>query len=246
AEEYLTEVARRIATPGAQVEGLVDATSGGDVASAVARHGDRLGADLIVLSRHGRGSMRAVLFGRVAEHVLARGRAPVLLVHSAHPPGSAFSCRRILVPLDGSETAELALPSAAVLADAFTAELMLVRVVPSVSTLTGERGAVARLMPTAAAMVLEAEAAEAEVYLEGVASRLREEGIAASRLVMRGEPVRRLLAAGMALQIDLVVMATRGRPDLSAVRAGGVAPQVVARSLRPVLLVRVPMDAEAR
>jgi len=239
AEGYLRGVAGWMAAQGVHAEGLVD--QGGDVAAVIASRAASLEADLIILCTHGRGEVRVLLFGRVAEQVLARGTIPVLLMApTAVRREETFTVRRLLVSLDGSGMAEAALPAAVVLARGFSAEILLIMVVPTVATITDDRAAAARLMPTAGAALLDAEAAQAATYLEGVKTRLAREGIAVSAVVKRGEPVRVLLDRLARPDTDLIVMATHGRSGVSAVWAGSVASRIVAQAARPVLLIRIP------
>jgi nucleotide-binding universal stress UspA family protein len=244
---YLTAHARWLAAEGVAAQVHVDAAgahagpSGADIAASIAAEAAAHGADLIVLCTHGSGGLRGLLFGRVAQQVLARGRVPVLLVRP-HAAGRArpFRCRRVLVPLDGSETAEGALAPAAALARAAGASLLLMWVVPTAATVSGDRGPAARLMPTAAAALLEDEAAQARAYLDGLVATLRGDGLDARAQVERGDPVAALMAAAAREEIDLIVMTTHGRSGLAAVWAGSVASRLVAQSPLPVLLVRTP------
>ncbi len=239
AEAYLRGVVGWMAAQGVHAEMVVD--QGGDVAATIASRAASLEAGLIILCTHGRGEVRVLLFGRVAEQVLARGTIPVLLMApTAVRREETFPVRRLLVSLDGSEMAEAALPAAAVLARGFSAEILLIMVVPTVATITDDRAAAARLMPTAGAALLDAEAAQAATYLEGVKTRLAREGIGVSAVVKRGEPVRVLLDRLARPDTDLIVMATHGRSGVSAVWAGSVASRIVAQAARPVLLIRIP------
>jgi len=52
----------------------------GEVAPAVQARADALGADLVVLTTHGRGGLGRVFFGSVADSVLRHSSCPVLLV----------------------------------------------------------------------------------------------------------------------------------------------------------------------
>ena len=239
AEGYLAGVVAWLGERGVAARTRSDADAG-DVASRIAAAASREGADLVVLCTHGSGGLRRVLFGRVAQQVLQRGTVPVLLV----PPSAAgreqvFRCRRILVPLDGSQTAEVAIPVASSMAAGFEAEVVLAMVVPTVDTISGERAAAARLMPTAAAAVLDAEAADGVDYLTSVAGRLTARGALVHTAVERGEPVRTLLDVTAAGDIDLIIMATHGRSGVGAVWAGSVAQRLIAQSTKPVLLVRI-------
>ncbi len=244
AEAYLRGVADRLAADGVDAAIQVDrGTEGADVAVAIARRAAEIGTDLIVLCTHGGGGVQRMLFGRVAEQVLARGETPVLLMTPAAQRDRAFHVRRMLVSLDGSEMSEAALPAATELARAFGAELLAVMVVPTVATLTGDTAPAARLMPTAGAALLDAEAARAADYLDGVRRRLEREGVTATTAVERGEPVRALFDRLARPDVDLMVMATHGRSGVSAVWAGSVASRVVAHAPRPLLLVRVPRES---
>lgn len=239
AERYLDEVSSWVARSGIQVETRIE-TPSGDVAAAIAAGAGSAGADLVVLCRHGAGGVRAMLYGRVAQQVLQRGHVPVLLLQPT-PAGreQPFHCRRVMVPFDGSATAEVALPAASALSTAFGAGMVFVLVVPTLETMAGERAASARLMPTAAATVLEAEAAAAREYLTSLAVRTGG-GARPEVSVERGEPVRVLLEAAASRGIDLIVMATHGRSGVSAVWAGSVAARLLGHTTTPVLLVRIP------
>ncbi len=241
AEAYLRGAVEWLAARGVEAGRVVD--QGGDVAAVIARRAATLGATLVVLCTHGRGGVRTLLYGRVAEQVLARGTIPVLLM----PPDAArgdegYVCRRLLAPLDGSVMAEAALVPATVLARALAAEILLVMVVPTVGTITGDRAAATKLMPTAGAALLDDEAAQGVTYLEGPQGRLTGEGFRVSARVERGEPVHVLLDLLTRGEADLTVMATHGRSGVSAVWAGSVASRLVAHTPRPVLLIRIPRE----
>jgi nucleotide-binding universal stress UspA family protein len=207
------------------------------VAASIAQHVDELSADLVVLATHGSGGMRDILFGSVAQQVLARTRVPVLLVRPDRAGGGDL--KRVLVPLDGIADGEAALPAATGLARAFEAELLLLRVVPTWSTLPGERAAAAVLLPTATTASLEIQAREAEAYAEALAARLASEGIRAVGRVRRGEPVREILEAVRQETADLVAMSTHGRAGLGAAWAGSLAARVLKSLPVPGLLVRI-------
>ncbi|MGM0371384.1 MAG: universal stress protein [Halobacteriota archaeon] len=84
---------------------------------------------LIVLGRQGRSSVSRRLLGGVTERVLERGAVPVLVDPGPGVAGSDFDPSRVLVPTDGSENAEVALPHAAGLARQFDAAVQLLSVI---------------------------------------------------------------------------------------------------------------------
>ncbi len=140
----------------------------------------------------------------------------------------------IIVPLDGSDLSERALP----LARAFLAaegELVLVQVLPGA-------GALSEL--AAAELLTEAdldggERDDARGALDGIAHRLRADGVAARVLVLEGEPVHEITRVAAELDASLIVMATHGRGALQRLAHGSVADGVARRAATPVLLVRV-------
>src|SRR5574341_1515835 len=109
AESYLQEVARRLALRDQAVARHVHQPKEGDVARAIVQHAAELGVDLIVLSTHGRGGLRELVIGTIAQRVLQRGTAPIFLIHPTGGSPPPFTCRTILGPLDGTAAHEPAL-----------------------------------------------------------------------------------------------------------------------------------------
>ena len=126
-EYYLARVAETLRTAGhvASTEILPGAPH-----QAIA---DRAGADsdaLIAMSTHGRGGLSRWALGSVADKVLHTVPNPVLIVRSG-AASSDVAIGTVLVPLDGSELAELSLPHAASMAAALGAGLTLLRLSPT-------------------------------------------------------------------------------------------------------------------
>lgn len=126
--------------------------------------------------------------------------------------------QRIMVPLDGSELAQTALPHALDLCRACTATLFLLHVRDPRS------GSV--------------EAAQR--YLEYLHTQNAHAGVAIELLVREGPVAAAIIDAAGQERIELIVMATHGRSGLQRVVYGSVAEQVLRGSSTPVLLVRVP------
>ena len=142
---------------------------------------------------------------------------------------------RIVVPLDGSELAERALPQAEQLARVTDAPLHLVRVVDF--TKLEPYGAYGLAIEYAGmAQVLGQEQAEARAYLERVAQDLTDRGLRVSTEVRRGTAAREL--TGATRPGDLLVMATHGRGGMARWFLGSVAEEVARHATVPVLLVR--------
>ena len=91
---------------------------------------DRAGEDpdaLIVMTTHGRGGLARWALGSVADRVLHTVSNPVLIVRASAAEAMPAEVRTVLVPLDGSDLAEMSLEHAANLAVALGAGVSLVR-----------------------------------------------------------------------------------------------------------------------
>ncbi|HEY3357577.1 MAG TPA: universal stress protein [Polyangia bacterium] len=241
AEAYLAAVAARAFPPGAEALHHVHEGATADVAQSIVEHAVELQRDLVVMCTHGRGGLKDLLFGSIAQKVVARGQTPVLLVFPDTEAASApFVCRRILVPLDGSHDHERGLPTATQLAARLGAELHLVMVVPTLGTLAGEEALTGQLLPSATRAVLELTSESAAAYLGGHVARLAAEGLAVTASVERGATAAAIAAIAERAGADLIVLASHGRVGVDAVVAGSVAPRVSRRRVAPVLLMPIP------
>jgi nucleotide-binding universal stress UspA family protein len=152
---------------------------------------------------------------------------------------------RIVVPLDGSELAEVAIPHAEVVVRATGAPMHLVQVVDAPHlTRVGTVGlSVEQTALLATLKQIEAEEVAAKEYLAAIRERLVERGLVTTTTVVTGEVVPELLSAVQPR--DLLVMTTHGRTGLARWFFGSVAEAVIRRSPVPVLLVRsVAVPAE--
>ena len=238
AEAYLWAVATGLSEQGLSVEVAVPY---GDAAESILLEVGLHSADLVVMCTHGRSGLGRWIYGSVAEQVLARSAAPVLLVH---PTGEVATLgpepkqAALLVTLDGSAFAETALPHAATLAHAFGGTILLLRTVePSMLAYNYPIMGLVRES-------LAREHREAEAYLEEVAQHLRNDGLSVQTTVQAGWPSDIIVYRGAALGPRLIVMATHGRTGVARLILGSVALEVVRRSPLPILLVRPTELAE--
>ena len=148
--------------------------------------------------------------------------------------------RHILVPLDGSGFAEVALPHATAIAHRTGAVLLLVRVVEPLAALLP-----AEVLHHVDPSYLEAQRQEeAETYLRARTGELREQGVEARYRLVVGTPVARMLLDVMQAEpVDLVVMSTHGYAGLTRWVMGSVARSLLARAPVPILLIRAEETA---
>jgi nucleotide-binding universal stress UspA family protein len=233
AAEYLDGVIASFLA-GVQADRHIHSVAEGDMAASIARHSGELGTDLAVLTAHGRPGVRTMLLGSIAQQVLRQAPMPVLLLRP-EPAAQSPRLEALLVPLDGAPAAETALPFATGLALTVGARVRLLLVVPTVGTLRDERAAAARISPLGTAEVLAIEEEHAAAYVQDVAARMRQQGIAVSAEVARGNVLDVVVEA--AKEVDLVVMASHGRSGLAALWSASIGSGVQARAETPLLLL---------
>ena len=124
---------------------------------------------------------------------------------------------KILVPLDGSNLAELALPYAEELAAAFNSEVFLVYV---------------------------SEPAEDQYrhmhqrYIEDVAKQIGKRIKKVSPLVLSGKPAEEIIGYAEQNDVGLIIMASHGRSGITPWATGGVAGKVLHAAKIPLLLIK--------
>jgi len=162
--------------------------------------------------------------------------------------GQQVAIERIMVSLDGSETAERVLPFAKTLCRKFGASLTLASVLPM-------RGAAQALVPLAeqrpaadrpVVEALQAGQASREGYLRGVAARIQRGGIDTHYLVAAGPIAQAINLLLGETRSDLLVMSTHGRSGVGRWLLGSVANAVIQLVTRPVLLVRPALRRNGR
>lgn len=132
---------------------------------------------------------------------------------------------RIVVPLDGSITAEAILPQVRRILYRNDSEVILVRAVipPPIEN---------------AMLVLEGEIGAAKEYVAGQVEKLRNSGVRVRAVVHVGSPIAVILEVVKEEKATLVALATHGARGLKRLLFGSVAEGVIRKSPVPVLLVR--------
>lgn len=132
---------------------------------------------------------------------------------------------RIVVPLDGSLTAEAILPHVRRLLYRQDAEVILVRAVvpiPSENSI----------------MLVDAELGAAREYVLGQVDRLERAGVRVRHVVRIGSPVGVILDVAEEMKATLIALATHGATGVKRFLFGSIAEGLLRKSPVPVLLVR--------
>lgn len=153
--------------------------------------------------------------------------------------------KHILVPLDGSVQAEVALPAALELASRLGSELTLVRVVvPAEAALSLQRGYAASFVQISKfAQYLREQAA---AYLAERCESTREQGVDSKAKVVEAENVAEaILNTAKKVGADAIVISTHGRGGFRRWLLGSVTERVLRQATIPVLLIRANSEPEA-
>lgn len=151
--------------------------------------------------------------------------------------------QKILVPLDGSATAQLALAHAAQLARLNGAAVQLLHIVDAMEHITGFEPPAVHIGDVRPRFLKAGQdllaAAQSQLSAQGIA-------VLTTLLESRGERVSELIADQAARQAaDLIVMGTHGRRGVERLLIGSDAEQVARIAPVPVLLVRERRPATA-
>jgi nucleotide-binding universal stress UspA family protein len=232
-QEYLKRVAATF--PGVKVTCTVEK---GKAADAIVERGETDKAALITMATHGRSGVNRWLLGSVAEKVLRSTTNPLLLVRAgeqAKSEGEA-TLKSIVVPLDGSELAERALPAAAELAKRLDLGIVLFRAYHIPYTVNGDGdGYSAVNIETLIAEVRD----EAQSYLEKKTAELKAQGLGkVSCVAKEGLSGDEIIKIGHETPDGLIAMCSHGRSGIKRWVLGSVTETVVRHAEDPVLIVR--------
>jgi nucleotide-binding universal stress UspA family protein len=216
----------------------------GKPADSIIDYASQNGMKLIIMATHGLSGISRWVRGSVADKVLHEAKIPVWLIRANAPQKRTYKRKKkitMLVPLDGSELAEEALPSVRSLAGQFNAtevEITLVRVCelflppyhyPPSGSVSWEEY-----------IAHEKKRCEeiCKEYLSGVAETLGKDGFNVVVKVLDGNPAEAIMEYDNTKNFDLIVMSTHGRTGISRWAMGSIADKVVKGANSPVFLVR--------
>ncbi len=244
-QDYLDSIVRRLqgTAPVRASAALLD----GEPAAALEAHAAVCGADLVVMTTHGRSPLGRLWMGSVADTLLRHLPLPLLLIRPRPDGGEAPrdpAPRHILLPLDGSPLAEQMVEPAVALGTLTGADFTLLRVIKPMlpAQFALEHGGMGTSLEH---LLEEIENAhehvrrQAETYLEGIAAKLRERGLKVrTHVAVEEQPALAILHEAVPPAIDLIALQTHGRGGLPRLLLGSVADKVVRGAGVPVLVQR--------
>lgn len=238
ASAYLEEVIRRDFPADIKVDAHVHSAAVKDVPGSIVEHSTReFSLDLIVMCTHGTSGFRELIYGSIAQQVIAQGTTPLLLIKPEAGKSRTFKLEKILVPLDTGPIHDDSLPVTRRLAGAYKSRVHLLTVVPTFSTVAGETAAAGTLLPATTSALLDISVENAAEDLQEHLDELKAEGFQVTAEVARGDPATEIVNYSEKLNADLVVLSTHGKTGTAAFWARSVAPNVVRRARLPILLI---------
>jgi nucleotide-binding universal stress UspA family protein len=234
AETYLQQVAERLKVEEVEVESLV---LEGRAAEIILEYAQEQQASLILLSSHGQSGLSGWNVSGVVQKIILRARTSVMVVRaykaSTYDLGG-LHYERILLPLDGSARAEVAIPVAAALARDTKATLIAVHVV--------QKPVIPRRTPLDAEEVelsnaiVERNRVEATRYLEELTARL--EGEVETRLMIEDAPIAALHRLVEQEDAQLVILGAHGYSGDTRWPFGSVVVSFIAYGTTPLLVIQ--------
>lgn len=209
----------------------------GSPADTIVRHADDIDADLVLIGAGELSRFDRFSVGPVATAVIEHAAPPVLAVRPGRPTAGF---RRILCAVDQSLPAARGLQNAIRLARAFGKQLIVLTVVPAVTTelAAGLTGRYAD------------EQTQFESLWKGEFMKVLTEsdlsGIQVTKDVRYGPPHRQIIAAAEEYQADLIVMGATGRTGLARVLVGSTTRRVLEYLPCSLLTVKQADAAEER
>jgi nucleotide-binding universal stress UspA family protein len=211
----------------------------GSTANEILGHATDMKADLLVMGTHGRSGFDRLLIGSVTEKVLRKARCPVLTVPRPQPdavPAGPVLFKRIVCPIDFSDSSMQALRYATSLAKEADATLSVLHVLPHEidATLEGD----------------DAFLADEGLSLRDYRRRREEDAWRRTRdavpatageycsvetIVVKGKPSREILRVAAEQEADLIVIGVQGRGTIDLTFFGSTTNHVVRQAQCPVL-----------
>jgi nucleotide-binding universal stress UspA family protein len=140
---------------------------------------------------------------------------------------------KILVPLDGSEVAQVALQHAMHMAEVFHASLILLRVAPAPIYPESSQTEAQRIVGE-----------DSQKYLVQLAKPLQSQGYNVSTVVSYGKAAEEIITHAAQQHVSIIVMATHGWSGVGHWPLGSTAIQVLRGTTTPILLIRATQKAE--
>jgi nucleotide-binding universal stress UspA family protein len=195
-----------------------------DAATAIIARAEALGCDAIVIGRRGVGIVRGALLGSVSAEVIRKSSIPVICIVRALGGATRAVPLRLLIAVDGSESAMRAATFASRLAGLCHGEVDLVHVEPGLTVAGSVFGSREELIEHWSGK-------HAEEALAGARSVLDRARVKYTEHVVAGDETHNaILEVAKENSCGLIAMGTRGLGPFTGLLLGSVAQSVLERA----------------
>lgn len=215
----------------------------GSPVTEIVQYAQQKRMSLVIIVSHGHSGIMPWTMGSTANKVVHAIQNPVLLVRA-----SMFNTKRrpvrlfnkILLPLDGSEVGEAALPYVNEIAQKLKSEVIILSVVEAGQRVHTIGGQDYIRFPE---QQIEATRIETENYLAITNKRLSDNGVNVRSVVREGNAAEEIIKLAKEDSIRLVAMSSHGRSGMRGWVFGSVSNKVLLAGKTPLLLVRAPQTS---
>ncbi len=186
--------------------------------------------DLVVMGTHGRRGLGHLFLGSVAEEVVRHAPCPVLTIREQKEPQKIEKIEKILVPVDFSEHAELALTNAKELATRYGAKLQILHVIEQTvhpAFYASGSTSIFELIPDIRT--------KSEEAMHGMLQRVGGPNVPSEFHVIEGRASSDIVKFAGKAGSDLIVISTHGLTGIEHLLLGSVTEKVVRMAPCPVL-----------
>ena len=212
----------------------------GEPAEEITDYAEKNDVSLIIMASHGRSGIMSWATGSVANKVLHATKVPVLLIKAIKPPQRATGrhlLNRILLPLDGSEAGEAAVPYIQEFIARLESEVILLGVVPAGQHVRTVGGLDHILYPE---QHLESLKAEAREYLDKVYHSLTGMKGTIGVEIKVGDVAQEIIKFAKETNASLIAISAHGHSGIVKWVFGSIAHKILQASNIPILVVRSP------
>lgn len=233
--DYLNDKVKKLEYIGFKTKAVFQS---GNASNEIIRYASDTNCDLIVMSTQGRSGIGGVqVLGHITENVLRNTNKPLLLIPQKLETKDIKQqiFKRVLTPLDGSETGEAALSFAVEIAKKMATRLYVLNVILAHYRVTSGINYAAKLQR----QLSETLRSQAMEYLNQIATELDKAYLDIKYDLVKGLPASAILDYVRDNHIDLIAISTHGETGFRRFVLGSVSDKIAHASHVPVLIVHV-------
>jgi nucleotide-binding universal stress UspA family protein len=208
----------------------------GDPSEQILATAEEKGADLIVMSSHGRGAIGRFVSGSVADRIVRHAPLPVMIVGPEGEIVRDAKIERVIAPIEDTDLSRAALPVAGALAKLTGAPIVVMNVIVPTGDMTPLYPGLVGTIPAPAIQDTHDQLAEAaSATVDEAVALLKNDGVDASGEIYMGGAANSIMSA---LQPgDVIVLSSHARSGLARWVIGSTSMKLIRNGEAPVVVV---------